>query len=244
MLLTLVIGLVVIVAIAIAMNTLRGMARVSFFGSSNDASSGRGHAFEPARDIPSQEGRVIIITGAAGDLGRQTAVELARYGRPARIYVADLPRDDAAKNALAKRITQEAYGGSQAAERSNDPVFPLTEIRFLDLDLSSLNSVRQAAAEFVAQEERLDILFLNAGILHVAPGTTSDGYEVHFGINYLGHALLSRLLIPTLLRTARKESQTDVRIVITSSEGHLVAPKNGIDFANLKTDCADMVSTF
>lgn len=156
----------------------------------------------------------------------------------------DLPRDDDdAKKALAKRITQEAYGGSQAADSSGDSTLPLTEIRFLDLDLSSLDSVRQAAAEFVAQEERLDVLLLNAGILHVAPGTTTDGYEVHFGINYLGHALLSRLLIPTLLHTAKQQPQTDVRIIITSSEGHLIAPKNGIDFAKLKTDCADMVST-
>ncbi|KAI1498095.1 NAD(P)-binding protein [Biscogniauxia marginata] len=166
------------------------------------------------------------ITGAAGDLGRQTAIELARYGRPARIYVADLPHDEDAKVALAQQITYEAYGDFQP---DTDVTGQLTEIRFLELDLSSLDSVRKCAADFVAQEKQLDIIFLNTGIIRVATGVTTEGYEIHFGVNYLGHALLSSLL-----------PGADVRIVIVSSEGHLNAPKDGIDFNKLKTDCADI----
>ncbi|KAJ8129330.1 hypothetical protein O1611_g4302 [Lasiodiplodia mahajangana] len=71
------------------MSQLMEMARVTLFGSRN---TGNGASFEPARDIPSLAGKVVLITGAVGDLGRSTAVELARYGRPACIYVADLPR--------------------------------------------------------------------------------------------------------------------------------------------------------
>lgn len=115
-----------------------------------------------------------------------------------------------------------------------------TEIRYLDLDLSSLESVRKCAADFVAQEPRLDILYLSAGIIRVAPGVTVEDYEIHFGINYLGHTLLIRLLVPTMLHTTQR--QPDVRIVIVSSEGHVIAPKGGIDFNNLKTDGADIVS--
>ncbi|KAH8895279.1 NAD(P)-binding protein [Thozetella sp. PMI_491] len=213
------------------------MARVTLFGSSNSASRGGAAAFNPARDIPSLAGRVVLITGAAGDLGRQTAIELARYGRPARIYVADLPRDDAAKKALAQQITHEAYG--DAATGTEGAARP-TEIRFLDLDLASLASVRKCAADFVAQEGQLDILLLNAGIIQMAPRLTTEGYEAHFGINYLGHALLSRLLAPTLVRTAERQLGADVRIVVVSSEGHIMTPKGGIDFDQLKTTCAKM----
>ena len=236
MLFTVVLGLLIIIIVVVfTMTEFREMARVTLFGSSN---SSKGAAFEPARDIPSLAGKVVLITGAAGDLGRNTAIELARHGRPARIYVADLPRDDDAKTALALRITHEAYGEAPADTKAAGPP---TEIRYLDLDLSSLESVRKCAANFVDQDERLDILYLNAGIIRVAPGVTTEGYEYHFGINYLGHALLSKLLVPTMLRTA--EQQPDVRIVVVSSEGHTITPKGGIDFNKLKTNGADIVSS-
>lgn len=214
------------------MAQLMDMARVTLFGSRNDD----GVSFNPATDIPSLKGKVVLITGAAGDLGRQMAVELARYGRPARIYIADLPCDDDTKKALLDRIDREAYGVSQSEGAIN------TVFRFLDLDLTSFESVRGCAAEFASKEKRLDILVLNAGIIRVALGTTKEGYEVHFGLNYLGHALLSRLLLPIMLPTSQQQEGADVRLVVVSSEGHAMAPKGGIQFERLKTDCADMVS--
>lgn len=235
MLLSLLIGFVIICILAVVMTEFRDMFRVVLLGSRNRS----GATFEPARDIPSLADKVILITGAAGDLGRQTAIELARYGRPARIYIADLPRDDDAKKVLARRILDEAYGESKS---DSETTGPRTEIRFLELDLSSFESVRKCATDFSAQEQRLDILFLNGGIIRVAPETTSEGYEVHFGINYLGHALLSRLLVPIMQRTIQQQPNADVRVIIVSSEGHLSAPKNGIAFDKVKTDCADMVS--
>ena len=99
MLSTLVLGLLaIIIFIIITMTEIREMARVTLFGSHNSI---KGAAFEPKRDIPSLAGKVVLITGAAGDLGRNTAIQLARYsyGRPARLYIADLPHDD--KTALA-----------------------------------------------------------------------------------------------------------------------------------------------
>lgn len=235
MLLTIIIGIAVVVVLAVSMTDVREMFRVVLFGSRNDAPRGAA-GFDPAKDIPSLAGKVVMITGAAGFLGRQTAIELARYGRPARIYVADLPRDEEAKNVLAKHIIHEAYGDHVDADE------PRTEIRFVDLDLASLDSVRDCAANFVAREETLDILFLNAGIIRVSPATTKEGYEAHFGINYLGHALLARLLAPLLRHTAERPG-ADVRVVVVSSEGHFMAPKNGVDFDSVKTDCASMVSS-
>jgi retinol dehydrogenase-12 len=233
---SLVVGFVVILFFSFIMFEVREMARVTLFGSSNKT----GVAFDATRDIPSLVGKVVLITGAAGDLGRQTAVMLARHGRPARIYIADLPRDELAKKAVVDSITSEAYDESNESKGS-DAAAPKTEVRFLELDLTSFESVRACAAEFVAKENRLDILLLNAGIIRVATGTTKEGYEVHFGLNYLGHALLSKLLVPTMVRTAQEQPGANVRIVTVSSEGHVMAPKGGVQFEKLKTACADLV---
>jgi retinol dehydrogenase-12 len=207
------------------------LARVTLFGSKQ-----RGAPFDPARDLPSLAGKVVLITGAAGDLGRQAAIELARYSSPRRIYVADLPLGDAAKKAVVDNIAREATKGSKGSDESHRQ----TEIKFLDLDLTSFQSVKRCVADFMAQEERLDILFLNAGIIRVAPGKTKEGYEIHFGLNYVGHALLSRLLLPTLMRTAQKPD-ADVRVIVVSSEGHAMAPEGGVQFDKVKTDCAALV---
>ncbi|GIK05266.1 hypothetical protein Aspvir_009370 [Aspergillus viridinutans] len=215
------------------------MIRVVLFGSQNDASRDGAPAFNPAQDIPSMAGKVIFITGAAGDLGQQTAIELARYGRPSRIYIADLPRDDDAKQALTHQIASEAYGDS-IPPTVETAVTTSTEIRFLDLDLASFDSVRKCAQTFAAQEQRLDILILNAGIIRVPPATTMEGYETHFGVNYLGHALLTRLVMPILLHTTQQQPGADVRIVVVSSEGHVSAPKQGVDFDLVKTSCANL----
>lgn len=228
------VGVIVVIASSFIMPEFREMAKVTLFGSGNKG----GAAFTPAKDIPSLAGKVLLITGAAGDLGRQTATELAKYGRPARIYVADLPRGDAEKKAVVERITREAY---EQGKETDATVTPKTEVYFIDLDLTSFESVRACAAEFVAKEERLDILFLNAGIIRVAKGTTKEGYEIHFGLNYLGHALLAKLLMPTLEKSAQGDAKP--RVVVVSSEGHAMAPKGGIQFDKLKTECAAMVRT-
>jgi retinol dehydrogenase 12 len=228
------------------MGVLWDLIRVTIFGSRNNASRSS-VPFDLARDIPSLAGKVIIITGAAGDLGRQTAVELARHGRLAKIYIVDVPRDESAKKELVDRVTQEAAqeSGTPKSKPSHagepaESTAP-TEIRFLDLDLGSFASIQKCAAEFTSHEERLDILLLNAGIMRPKPGTTKEGHEAHFGINYLGHTLLTRLLIRTMLRTAQQQPGSDVRVEIVASEGHAMAPKGGFQFEKLRTDCAKMV---
>ncbi|KAG2019252.1 hypothetical protein GB937_005166 [Aspergillus fischeri] len=193
------------------MKTSRDMIRVVLFGSNNDTSRDGAPAFNPAQDIPSMADKIIFITSAAGDLGRQTAIELARYGRPSRIYIADLPRNDDAKQALIRQIHDEAYG---------DFISPY---------------LGHGRHDFAAQEQHLDILILNAGIIRVPPATTSEGYEIHFGVNYLGHALLTRLLMPMLLRTMQRQPGADV-----SSEGHVSAPKQGVDFELVRTNCSNL----
>lgn len=243
MLFTLIVGTLVIIIFALTMSNIWDMIRVVLFGSQNDASRDSASAFNPAQDIPSMAGKVVFITGAAGDLGRETAIALARYGRPSRIYIADLPRSDDAKQALVNQIAYEVYGDNIPPTSETGVTTP-TEFLFLDLDLASFKSVQKCAQKFATQEVRLDILILNAGIIRVPPATTMEGYEIHFGINYLGHALLTRLLTPVLLRTAQQQPGADVRVVVVSSEGHISAPKKGVDFDIIKTSCSNLVSIF
>lgn len=143
----------------------------------------------------------------------------------------DLPRPDsgaAALSAIREALPSEA----------RDAV----KLTFLGVDLASFASIRAAVGQFLAAETRLDLLILNAGIMPVKPGLTADGYELVFGVNYLGHALLTRLLTPTMLATAAGH-QPDVRIVIVASEGHSMAPKGGVQLDLVRTPC-DKMGTF
>jgi retinol dehydrogenase-12 len=94
--------------------------------------------------------------------------------------------------------------------------------------------VQSAAKEFVGKEKRLDKLWLNAGVMALPPGLTEQGYEIQFGTNHVGHALLVKLLLPMLLKTA-EEPGSDVRVVSLSSAGHATPPWGGIKFDLLKT---------
>ncbi len=84
-------------------------------------------------------------------------------------------------------------------------------------------------------------MHLCGGVAIVPPATTADGYEIQFGTNYLGHALLTRLLMPKLLATATRPERPDVRIVSMASLGHkLFAPRDGgILFDRLKSAMDD-----
>jgi NAD(P)-dependent dehydrogenase (short-subunit alcohol dehydrogenase family) len=95
--------------------------------------------------------------------------------------------------------------------------------------------VQACAKAFLAKETRLDILICNAGVMALPAGLTKDGYEVQFGTNHVGHALLVKLLLPTLVSTAELPG-ADVRVVAVSSLAHLWCPSAGIAFEELKTE--------
>ncbi len=117
---------------------------------------------------------------------------------------------------------------------------PTAQLTPVQMDLASLASVDAAAKKILAKTSRLDILMNNAGIMAVPPQTTADGYEIQFGTNHLGHALLTKLLLPTMLETA-KLPKSDVRIVTLTSHSHTRAPEGGIQFQKLRS--ADPDST-
>lgn len=173
--------------------------------------------FTPNKDIPSLSGKVILVTGSNVGLGKQAVLEFARHN-PEQIW-------------LASRSVEKG----EAAVADIRQQVPGARIRVLQMDLSSFESIK-AAAEVVARESsRLDILMLNAGIMAVPPGLTKDGFEVQFGTNHMGHALLTKLLLPILDATAKSSPGADVRIVSLTSYGHTQVPKGGFNFDTLKT---------
>lgn len=178
------------------------------------------HNFEPDKHIPDLAGKVILVTGGNSGCGKETVLRLAKHN-PGQLYLAARSQakfDDAMKDV------------SAAAPNSN--------VKFLELNLSSLASVKKAADQVIAESDRLDILINNAGIMAHPHGLTDDGYEIQFGTNHMGHALLTRLLLPLMQRTA-SQTGSDVRIVNVSSAAHLFAMGPGIHFDKLKTSAAD-----
>lgn len=95
---------------------------------------------------------------------------------------------------------------------------PSVKVTHLLLDLTSIASIKSCAADLTRRSDRLDILINNAGVMALPYSKTSSGHEIQLGTNHLGHAALTKLLLPTLLSTA-EESSSDVRIVNLSSLG-------------------------
>ncbi|EEH48576.1 uncharacterized protein PADG_04655 [Paracoccidioides brasiliensis Pb18] len=172
--------------------------------------------FTPEKDIGDLGGKVILVTGGNSGLGRETILELAKHN-PSRIYLAS--RNEAkALSAIAD--IKSSFNTEQSST---------IDIRFLPLDLSSFQSIRAAASTFKSDNHRLDTLILNAGVMGLPPYTTEDGYEIHFGTNFLGHFLLTKLLLPTLLETVKmplspQQQTADVRVISISSLAWQLAP--------------------
>ncbi|KAL8718897.1 MAG: hypothetical protein Q9225_004022 [Loekoesia sp. 1 TL-2023] len=161
--------------------------------------------WNPDKELPDLSGKVIFVTGVH---------RLAEH-HPEKIYFTG--RDETRANDLIARI---------------NGTVPSANVVFIKVDMASLDSVKTAFEQF--DLTRLDILICNAGIMAVPPALTKDGYEMQFGVNYLAHALLVKLFLPLLLETA-KLPDADVRVVIMTSLGYRMAPKNGVDFKNIKT---------
>ncbi|KAK6351926.1 hypothetical protein TWF718_005071 [Orbilia javanica] len=103
--------------------------------------------------------------------------------------------------------------------------FPEANIRPLIMDLSSIESVRKAAAEFNATPENLDILINNAGVMTIPTRTLSvDGVEMQFATNHVGHYLFTCLVMPKLIAAAKNSPKGATRIINVSSIAHLLNP--------------------
>jgi NAD(P)-dependent dehydrogenase (short-subunit alcohol dehydrogenase family) len=121
-----------------------------------------------------------------------------------------------------------------AAISSIKLLHPNADICALILNHLSLSSVVAAATSFTSAEPHLHGLVTNAGIMATPFALTPDGHEAQFQTNYLAHWLLTRLLLPTLLSTAKNSTPGDVRVVNISATAHAMGtPVGGIDFDDI-----------
>ncbi|MDX2013119.1 MAG: SDR family NAD(P)-dependent oxidoreductase [Myxococcaceae bacterium] len=153
----------------------------------------------------------MLVTGANTGIGLATAEGLARRG--ARVLFAGRSRE---KNLAAIERVRRATG--------ND------ELHFVELDLANLDQVRECASKLKAAEQRLDVLVLNAGLVRVRT-LTAQGFETTFGVNHLGHMLLTLLLEPLLASAAPS------RVVVVASRAH-ERTKQPLDYATLRRPTA------
>ena len=156
------------------------------------------------------DGKTVIITGANSGIGLETAVDLAK--RNARVILA------------CRSVERGEKAAVEVRKRSGND-----NVMFRQLDLASLDSVRKFVDKVLKEEPRIDILINNAGVLYLSRTLTQDGFEMQFGVNHLGHFLLTNLLLDRI-----KEAPS-ARIVNVSSVAHAFGK---IDFDNLNCEKA------
>lgn len=138
----------------------------------------------------------VLVTGATGGIGLETARVLAQMGHSVLIH-----GRDARKGAAALKHVRSAAPAN-------------ADVRFLQADFASLDQVRALAAQVIASVPRLDVLVNNAGCANFSRTVTADGYETTFAVNHLAPFLLTRLLLDKLGQAA------PARIVTVASRAH------------------------
>jgi NAD(P)-dependent dehydrogenase (short-subunit alcohol dehydrogenase family) len=156
------------------------------------------------------DGKVVIITGANSGIGKETAIDLAKRG--GKIYIA-CRNNKRGEDAL-----------KEIKDKSNS-----SDVYFLQLDLSSMDSIRTFSLKFHELENHLHILINNAGIMACPKAMTKDGFEAQIGTNHMGHFLLTNLLLDLL-----KQSSPS-RIVVLSSLFHWYGRINKEDLNSEKS---------
>ena len=148
-----------------------------------------------AADIPDLTGRTAVVTGASAGLGLETAKVLAARGASVVLACRNVDKAERAATPIRADVGQ-------------------ADMQIVKLDLASLASVREAAAELRSEHSQLDLLILNAGVMQMPYRRTEDGFELTLATNHLGHFALTGLLLDRLLDVAGS------RIVTVSSVAH------------------------
>lgn len=158
--------------------------------------------------LPDLAGRSALVTGASSGVGLEIARALAAAGAAVMLPVRDRGRGERAMAAIRETAPDAA-------------------LSLRDLDLARLDSVHALASALVAEGTPIDLYVLNAGIVLLGDPerhVTEDGFELHFQSNFLGHAVLTRGILPLL---------DDSRIAVQCS---LAAQTGKVDWGDLQLE--------
>ncbi len=143
------------------------------------------------------KGKVALVTGANSGTGKWTAIALAEKGARVVMLCRNQQRGEDALTEVKKLSHSE-------------------EVELMLCDLGSLESIRSFSKAFHEKYDKLDVLVNNAGVTLPKRQETTDGFELQFGVNHLGHFLLTNLLLDLILKSS------SARIVVVSSGAHKV----------------------
>ncbi|KAF7926706.1 uncharacterized protein EAE97_010215 [Botrytis byssoidea] len=165
------------------------------------------------KNTPDQTGRIFLVTGGYAGVGFQLCKIL--YAHNATVWMAGRS-ESKAQNAIS--LIKEASPKSSGS------------IQFLQVDLADLSSIKPAVKQFTSQQQRLDVLVNNAGVMYPPKGSTSaQGHELQVATNCLGHYLLYQLLLPLLTNTVASSPTGSVRVAWAASIAiHVDSPPTGI----------------
>ena len=175
------------------------------------------HQFDIDKDVPSQEGKVAVITGGSEGIGYAAAFTLLKH-HLSKLFIVSMSQE--VVNGALKDITDKL--GAEYASK----------VVFVQCDMGDWPAAAQAATTIASQTDRLDILVLNAARGIMTYQLTDYGVDRHMAVNHVGHVVLTSHLLPLLKSTAASSSGTTVRISIQASNAHEMAPKD-TKFASL-----------
>lgn len=144
-------------------------------------------------------GKRVLITGASSGIGEETARAMAAKGAEVIITARNMPKGETVVSQI------KASTGNQ-------------QVSVMSVELGSFASIRDFASDFLSKYDSLDYLINNAGVMACPQSKTEDGFEMQFGVNHLGHFLLTSLLTPALIKAA------PARVVNLSSRAHRISP--------------------
>lgn len=158
------------------------------------------------KKVELMQDKTVLITGGNAGIGKATVRKLANRGAEVVMACRDMEKAEAA----AEEIIKHSGNG---------------QVSVIHCDLSSFDSIRKAVGEFTAGHQQLDVLINNAGVVTSDLHRTEEGFELQFGVNHLGHFLLTKLLLNHLKKAAKP------RVVTVASHSHY---RGEIDFNNLR----------
>ncbi|KAI1102528.1 hypothetical protein F4804DRAFT_312796 [Jackrogersella minutella] len=166
------------------------------------------------KDLPDLKDKVIIVTGSNTGLGKEIAQLV--YSKNAKVYMM----------ARSEEKTKKAIESIKAAvpKSSGDLVF-------IRLDLADLTTIKDSADQFLQREQKLHILFNNAGVGYPdRDAKTKQGYELQLGVNCIGAFALTKFLTPTLVSTAKTSPPSSIRVIwVSSSAAEAISPKGFVE---------------